>query len=146
VADHLEELWVGWSLFGAVFSILALGVYVRASLVVLKAIRRQEASVRGPRWLYTFGTLLVMALFLCSWMAFLAAGTLVMTWIDPAQVRDVIRILILVGLICFAVGQVMIVVVWWMVRRAAVFIPRRQVIADMVAPPVFDPIEHMKEP
>lgn len=125
----VEACWVLGALFGVCFSILALGIYGRASMMVVRAIRSGEASFAGPRWKYTFGTLVAMGLFLPGWVAFLLTGLVAAStpenpnYHDATTVELLFELLILGGELAFAAGQVGIVLVWWAVRSAAVFVP-----------------------
>jgi hypothetical protein len=125
----LEFWWVVGAMFGICFSILAVGIFFRATRTIYRAIQREEASFSGPRWRYTCGMLISMLLFLPGWVSFLVVG-LVAAMLpehstpDPITTAEIVTEgMILGGEFFFAAGQITIVVGWYAVRRAPVFVP-----------------------
>jgi hypothetical protein len=89
-----------------------------------------------------------MLFFLIGWVGFLSTGLIVSLLPDQrgdqglTGIELLFEILILVGEICFALGQVAIVGVWWLVRRATVFVPASR---SMIRNAGLDPLEQVRE-
>lgn len=131
-ASLLEVWWIFGALLGMIGTGWTIGIYGRACIALVREIRQGRASYTGPRWAYTFGTFTLMFPFLYGWMAFLLTGLIAAllperpTAIEVSTTEILFEALIVSGEIFIALGQAGIVVVWWMVRRAVIFVPIRR--------------------
>lgn len=125
-----EFVWILGAVCGVIFSIIAILLYDRICRTIREEIRHGRASYTGPRWHYGFGTLVAMVCFLPGWTAFLLTGIIAGVIPEPPDrhvdfwtLNTLFEMLIIGGELSFAAGQGAIVLVWFRVKAATVFVP-----------------------